>query len=92
MRRYILSRLIQSIVSIVVVAAIIFFLVRLSGDPSQLLIGMTATEKDIAEIRANLGLDKSVITQFSIFMENIFLGDFGKSIFYQRPVTEILGG
>ncbi len=92
MGRYIIGRLLQSILSIVVVAAVIFFLVRLSGDPTQLMVGMNATEKDIAEIRASLGLDKSLITQFGIFMENIFRGDFGKSIFYQRPVTEILGG
>ncbi len=58
MQRYIIGRIIQAIVSMIVVSMVVFALVRLSGDPIQIMAPPEATEADIAAMRAYLGLDR----------------------------------
>lgn len=92
MLRYILKRLFAFIPTVFIVVTIIFFLTRIvPGDPAWVLIGhQLATEEKAAEVRKELGLDKPVLTQYGIWLGNIIKGDFGTSIFYKRPVFEII--
>jgi len=90
MVRFIVMRLIQTVVALVGIAMLIFTLVRVSGDPALMLATATSTEEDIQRIRVNLGLDKSLPEQFWIFVTDVVQGDLGDSLFKQKPVTGMI--
>ena len=66
-----------------------FSIIRLiPGDPVMHLIGERgASEERIAEIKKNLGLDKSIVEQYFIFTKNAIVGDFGESIVSKQPIV-----
>src|SRR2546426_1166698 len=78
-QRYIVGRIIQSIVSMVVVSMVVFALVRLSGDPIQIMAPPEASQADIAAMRAYLGLDRPWAVQYGRFITRALQGDFGQS-------------
>src|SRR5712691_8627069 len=88
MWRYLMSRVLQTLLSMLVVISIVFFLTRLSGNPVHLLLDVNATERDQEILTHYLGLDQPLPVQYGIYVRNIFLGDFGTSILTRRPVTE----
>jgi peptide/nickel transport system permease protein len=89
MQRYIVQRLLQGLLLLFMVAAIVFFLGRFTGNPVDLMLPEDATEADRLALIETLGLDKPYHEQFIRFIRNIVRGDFGTSIRYRRPVTEI---
>ena len=86
MQRYIVMRLFQNIIALIILSMIIFFLVRLSGDPALLMLPEGATQEHYQEMRAQLGLDKPIYVQYGIFLANAARGDFGRSIRTKRVV------
>ncbi|MBN2074147.1 MAG: ABC transporter permease [Dehalococcoidales bacterium] len=91
MIRFIIIRLLQTLVALVGIAVLIFTMVRVSGDPALMLATATSTAEDIQQIRVNLGLDKSIPEQFWIFVTDVLRGDLGESLFKKKPVTEMIG-
>ncbi len=91
MVRFILMRLLQTLVALVGITILIFGLVRISGDPVMMMVTASSTAEDIENIRRNLGLDKSVPEQFLIFLKDLSQGDLGDSLLKRRPVTEMIG-
>lgn len=91
MVKYILKRIGYTIITLFVLCALTFVMMRaLPGDP---FIGEKAIPPKIMEnLNAKYGLDKSVGEQFVIYMGNVLHGDFGISIKYNRPVTDIIAG
>jgi peptide/nickel transport system permease protein len=90
MWRYLAGRLVQTVLSMLVVISIVFLLTRLSGDPVNLLLDVNATERDQEILTRHLGLDKPMLVQYVIYVANIARGDFGNSVLTRRPVTEHL--
>ena len=90
MQRYIASRVIQAIFSILVVALVIFLLSRLSGDPLDLLLETGSTMEDKLNLKRHLGLDKSLAEQFWVFISHAVRGDLGISIVTREPVIKVL--
>ncbi|MGD9116362.1 MAG: ABC transporter permease [Dehalococcoidia bacterium] len=90
MARFIIIRLLQSFVALIGISILIFVLVRVSGDPSDLYRTSMTSEEDIARIRHNLGLDKSWPEQYWIFITDLAQGDLGESLVRHRPVTEMI--
>lgn len=90
MQRYILGRAVQSLVSMFVVSIVVFALVRLSGDPIAIMAPPEATQADIAEMRAYLGLDRPWPIQYWWFLSRVAQGDFGRSIRFRRPAMELI--
>jgi ABC-type dipeptide/oligopeptide/nickel transport system permease component len=70
---------------------LIFVLVRASGDPVDLMRTSTTTDEEIANIRAQWGLDKSNPEQYWVFVSGLARGDLGKSLIQRRPVTTMIG-
>lgn len=68
---------------------LVFVLVRLAGDPINLLAPKDATPEQIGEIRAAYGLDRPVTAQFADFVVDAVQLDFGTSIRYKQPVREV---
>lgn len=90
MIKYIIKRLLYAFLTLLVLVALTFFMMRLlPGDP---FIGEKAiTETTKAALNAKYGLDKPVLTQFIMYMGNVFKGDLGISMHYNnRPITEII--
>src|SRR2546427_2708178 len=90
MPRYILGRIVQSIVSMFVVSVVVFALVRLSGDPIQIMMPAEATQKDIELMRASLGLDRPWPVQYWRFASRAIQGDFGRSVRFRRPAMDLI--
>ena len=91
MQRYLFSRLIQSVVLMIGVLIIVFFMVRLTGDPASLLINRDfASPEQMAQMRAALGLDKPPALQFVDYMRNLLRGDFGYSLRFRQPALEVI--
>ena len=88
MWRYLLGRVVQTVLSLLVVVSIVFVLTRLSGNPIYLLLDVNATERDQEILTRHLGLDKPFPVQYGIYVMNVARGDFGTSIITRRPVTE----
>jgi peptide/nickel transport system permease protein len=89
MQRYIVQRLLQGLLLLFMVAAIVFFLGRFTGNPVDLMLPEDATEADRLALIETLGLDKPYHEQFVRFVRNVLRGDLGTSIRYRRPVVEI---
>jgi len=89
MKRFILRRLGYACVSLLLLSVIIFLLVRVTGDPTALLLEPGASQADIDAMRLDLGLDRSYVTQYVAFMGQLVRGDFGRSFYYRTPVLEL---
>ena len=87
MRAYFIRRLGYSVITLFILAATIFGLVRLTGDPALLLTPEGATEEERAAIRTELGTDKSIPVQFGRFLTDAVQLDFGKSFNLKQSVT-----
>lgn len=85
MAQYILRRLFLSIFVVAGVTIIVFMVIRLSGDPTSLMISQTASAEDVAKLRAQMGFDRPVIVQFWDFLTGAVRGDFGDSLRYREP-------
>jgi peptide/nickel transport system permease protein len=89
--RYILHRLLMTVPTALLVALAVFVLLRLvPGDPAQLMLGDTATEETLAELRRQLGLDQSIPVQFLYWLGNVAVGDLGRSITNDLPVLPLI--
>ena len=86
-----LRRLAESGLVLLGASVIVFMLVRLTpGDPATLLLGEIATPDAVRELRAALGLDRSLPVQYLKFLEHALAGDLGTSIRSQRPVLDMI--
>jgi len=91
MLSFLFRRLLSTLPVLGVVAVLVFLMLRLTpGDPAAVLAGDQATTEQIAMIRANLGLDRSIPEQFVIWLGHLFQGDLGQSYYYKLPVTELI--
>ena len=91
MIRYIFQRLFGMIVVMFLVVTIVFVIVRVTpGDPAAVMLGPDATSQDIADLRTQLGLDRSLGVQYLYYMGQLLRGDLGQSIFLNMPVTSAL--
>jgi peptide/nickel transport system permease protein len=88
MLRYLVGRVLQMVVSMLVVISIVFLLTRLSGNPINLLLDVNATQQDQEILTRHLGLDKPLAVQYGLYITNLLRGDFGNSILTRRPVVE----
>jgi peptide/nickel transport system permease protein len=77
-------------VSLLVVSLVVFALVRLSGDPIQIMAPPEASDADIAAMRAYLGLDRPWPVQYWTFISHAVQGDFGTSVRFRRPAMELI--
>lgn len=80
MKRYIARRLMQGVVLLFMVATIVFFLGRLTGNPVDLMLPEDATAEDRAALTQTLGLDGPILDQYAIFVGKAMHGDLGMSI------------
>ena len=89
---YVLRRLGATFIVMAVVALFVFSLLFLTpGDPAAVIAGDVATDDDIKNIRAKLGLNEPFLVQFGGWVWRLLHGDLGTSIFTNLPVTTLIG-
>ena len=90
MQRYLMNRIIQSILVLVFVMCLVFLLLRVIGDPVQMWFSGRTQQIDpetIAQFRKSMGFDDPLPIQFLRFLQKAVVGDFGNSFRYKLPAT-----
>lgn len=91
MLNFLFRRLLSTIPVLLIVSVLVFLMLRLTpGDPAAVLAGDAATTEQIAQIRASLGLDRSIIEQYLIWFGHLLTGDLGQSYYYKTEVTTLI--
>ncbi|HEY7548896.1 MAG TPA: ABC transporter permease [Hyphomicrobiaceae bacterium] len=91
MLAYVLRRLLATVPVMLIVAVLVFLMLRLTpSDPAAIIAGDNATSEQVAEIRNRLGLDQPILTQFFIWGSRTLRGDFGESFFFKKSVAELI--
>jgi len=88
---FIIRRLIQTVIVLILVSFIAFSLLHLiPGDPVVTMLGAEATQAHIDALRSELGLDRPLIVQYLRWLTHVLQGNFGKSIIYRESVTALI--
>jgi peptide/nickel transport system permease protein len=88
---YILRRIAATVPVMLIVAALVFLMLRLTpGDPAAIIAGDNANDAQIAAIRSRLGLDAPLVLQFIQWLGNLLRGDFGESFYFKKTVAELI--
>lgn len=90
MIRHLAGRLGQAIVATFGVLTIVFFVMRLSGDPTLLLVPEGATAEQIADLRHQLGFDRPLLVQYAAYLADLARLDLGESLVQRAPVAGIV--
>ncbi|PSM15836.1 nickel ABC transporter permease [Nitratireductor sp. StC3] len=93
MIKYILRRVIQSIVVLFGAVVFSFLILRvIPGDPAVMMLSDLATPEEIERVRQSLGVDRPIWVQFLVYLKQIFTGDFGVSYRSQTPALGLVLG
>lgn len=88
---YTIRRVISAIPTLLIVAVMIFVLIRMvPGNPAVVMLGSEATQEMITDMEQQLGIDKPVPVQFARWAGNIIRGDLGDSLYYRKPVLNVI--
>ncbi|MDN6327831.1 MAG: ABC transporter permease [Brachybacterium sp.] len=88
--RYILVRFLLIIPTIFILMTMVFFLMRITGDPLTAALGGRLTPAQLAERRAEAGYDRPLIVQYFDYLGGVLRGDFGTTYSDNTPVSEVL--
>jgi peptide/nickel transport system permease protein len=85
--RFLVGRLLLLVPVLIGVSVIVFLVLHLApGDPAEIMLGPQATQEDRLRLRAELGLDDPLLTQYVRWLGHVVEGDLGRSLFMRRPV------
>jgi peptide/nickel transport system permease protein len=87
---FVLRRLYQAVFVLLGVMTIVFFLLHLSGDPTQLLLPVDATSAERAEFRQAMGFNDPLVVQYFRYVSNVVQGDLGYSYRHAEPVLGLI--
>ncbi|MCD6546223.1 MAG: ABC transporter permease [Thermotogae bacterium] len=88
---YIFRRTLRALFTALGVSLVAFLILHLApGDPVKIMLGPYATEENVKALKARYNLDKPLYIQYFTWIKNIFTGEFGTSIRYNRPVSELI--
>ena len=90
MQRFLVRRLIVTVITLLAASLIIFIMARISGDPRTIMLGDSFTQDQYDRVGEKLGLDKSYYEQYWIFLKGLVRGDFGRSIKEGKPAREVI--
>jgi peptide/nickel transport system permease protein len=90
MQRYLIFRVGQSIIALIGVSMLVFFLTRLSGNVLDLMLPIEATPEDFERVEKAWGLDKPMVVQYAIYAKNVLRGDWGESWKWGSGALEIV--
>ena len=89
MIKFTIKRLLKGLLCVWFIWTLIFFLVRVTGDPTDWMLPDGATDKELANLRASLHLDEPLGKQYIDTLTDLLQGDAGNSYYYKRDVAEL---
>ncbi|HTI81645.1 MAG TPA: ABC transporter permease [Acetobacteraceae bacterium] len=89
MGQFMIRRTVYALITLFILSLTIFTVVRLTGDPVTLMAEPGAKDADLALVRAEWGLDRSLPMQYAAFLKNILTGELGQSFNYEMPVSTL---
>ena len=89
MARQILRRVLRAVAALLVVTAVVFTLLHVSGDPAYILLTPEASAEDRAAFRAEYGLDRPLWVQYGRYLGRLAQGDFGQSLSFRTPAAGV---
>jgi peptide/nickel transport system permease protein len=90
MLTFLLRRLLQALLALLVISALVFTMMYCVGDPVAMLLPPTATQRDREDLRRTLGLDRPLPAQYFRFLARLAHGDLGHSYYSGEPVAREL--
>jgi ABC-type dipeptide/oligopeptide/nickel transport system permease component len=90
MQRYFLSKLGQSVLLLFGVLLLVFFMVRVTGDPASLMISREASPEAVEAFREKMGFNDPILIQFGRFLSGAIVGDFGNSLHFKSPAMPMV--
>src|SRR5262245_18285883 len=87
---YLLRRLAQSVLVLLGVSFVVFFILYLTGDPALVLLPPDATADDIRKFRETMGFNDPFIVQYGRFLGGALRGDFGQSVRHGEPAFHLV--
>ncbi len=90
MQHYLLNRLAQSMLLLVAVLILVFFMVRITGDPARLMLPREATPEQVEAFRRAMGFDRPLVVQFLEYLSKAVRGDFGQSLRHRLPALRMV--
>jgi len=91
MLKYVVKCLLSMIPTFLLASVLIFSLMHLMpGDPAAVMLGDTASPEQVQELQVAMGFDKPIYVQFSRWFTGVLQGDFGHSIFFHKPVLQVI--
>jgi peptide/nickel transport system permease protein len=85
-----MNRILQSIFLLIGVVVLVFFLVRLTGDPARLMVPRDAGPEQVEAFRETMGFNRPIYVQFFEFFFGVFRGDLGTSLNFRQPALELI--
>jgi peptide/nickel transport system permease protein len=90
MQRYFLTKLAQSILLLFGVLLLVFFMVRITGDPAALMMPREASPEQMEAFREAMGFNRPLVIQFGDFLSGAIVGDFGDSLHFKTPAMPMV--
>ncbi|RXZ82033.1 ABC transporter permease [Paenibacillaceae bacterium] len=91
MLAYLIKRLFSLIPVLFVVTIAIFLIIHITpGDPAASMLGIEASQEEIAQLNEELGLNRPIIEQYVHWVSNVLKGDLGDSLFMHQPVGQAI--
>lgn len=90
MRQYLFKRFLQSLLAVLGAVTIVFFIIRISGDPARLMLPPEASEEQVQNLRESLGLNDPLYMQYLHYLADLVRGDFGKSLYFKDSALELV--
>jgi peptide/nickel transport system permease protein len=90
MGRFLVRRLIQGAIVILLLTTVVFIVTRLIGDPVNVMLPLEATPELRREFRHALGLDRPILTQYIDYLGDLTRLDFGESLWQRRPALDVV--
>jgi peptide/nickel transport system permease protein len=90
MTKYLLSKITQSLVLLFGVVFLVFFMVRITGDPAALMMPRESSPEQIEAFREKMGFNDPILVQFSRFLKGAVRGDFGASLHFKTPAMPLV--
>jgi peptide/nickel transport system permease protein len=90
MQRYFLIKAGQSLLLLIGVLILVFFMVRITGDPARLMMPREASAEAVEAFRESMGFNRPLYLQFADYFTGVLVGDFGNSLHFKTPALELV--
>ena len=90
MRIFLVRRLLQSLLVLLGVSFVVFFILYLTGDPALVLLPPDATAEDVLRFREAMGFNDPFLVQYGRFLAGALRGDFGQSVRHGEPAFDLV--